>query len=58
MGKNNLSERLSCTKETKSLIMDECVKEFLKNNPKFECINITHNFILNRIAKYYLDKLN
>lgn len=51
------SERLACTKETKDLIMNDCVKEFIKNNPELDGVYVTHEMILKRIAKYYLGKI-
>ncbi len=48
------TEHLSCSPETKQLIIKNCTEEFLKENPQFEGMNITHNFILKRIAKHYL----
>jgi hypothetical protein len=48
---------LTCSKETKKLIMEECKEEFLKYNPQFDGVLITQEFILKRIALSYLDKL-
>ncbi len=50
------SERLSCSSETKLLITSNCVDEFIKENPEFKGMNITHNMILSRIANYYLNR--
>ncbi len=48
-------EQLNCSKETKELIMNDCVKAFLEENPKLRGIKVTQNLILNRIANFYLD---
>ncbi len=48
------TETLKCSKETKKIIMDDCVKAFLKDNPDFQGMKISQNFILKRIAKVYL----
>lgn len=50
-------ERLCCSKETRKLIMEDCKKEFIENNPEFKDVQITQDMILNRIARYYLDTL-
>ena len=48
---------LSVRKSVKELVMNDCVKEFLRTNPEFKGINITQNFIIERIALSYLDRL-
>ena len=50
------SERLAVSTKTKQLI-DECILEFKKNNPDFNNVNITQNFIVERICLYYLNRL-
>ena len=47
---------LACSRETKDIIMKDCIEEFIKNNPKFEGMTITQEFILRRIAKFYLEQ--
>jgi len=56
----NLNEKhytdvLKCSKETKKLILHDCVIEFLRYNPKFQGMNITQGFILKKIAEHYLE---
>ena len=51
----NYTERLSCSTETKQLIMEECKSEFLKFNPKFRGFNLSQGFMLRRIAEHYLE---
>ena len=51
---NNYSERMSCSKETKDLIMNECVKEFIFHHPEFEGSNITQGFMLRKLAEFYI----
>lgn len=36
-------------------LLNMCVKEFLDSNPEFRGMKITKNFIVRRIADYYLD---
>ena len=52
--KKGYKDRLSCSYSVKKLIMEDCVQEFLEHHPEFEGMNITHNFMLLRLAKYYL----
>lgn len=47
-------KQLNVKKETYEKIMIECVKEFKKKNPSLDEIKVTHDFIVNRIARYYL----
>lgn len=46
---------MNCSKDTKQLIEEKCVEIFLKNNPEFRKVNITHDIILERIARYYIE---
>lgn len=48
------SDNLKCSSSTKKMIMEDCIKLFLEDNPEYEGMKITQNFILKRIAKYYL----
>jgi len=52
MGK--IYKHLAVSEDTFNKVMDDCVKEFVRNNPKFDGIYITHAFIVERMAKYYL----
>ncbi len=45
---------LTCSKETKDMILNDCVKEFLGHHPEFEQMNITSGFILRRLAEFYI----
>jgi len=47
--------RLSIKEDTKLKLVNECVEDFLKHNPEFESMKITHDFILNKVIRYYLD---
>jgi len=47
-------EKLSCSKDTKNLIMSQCVDEFLRHHPELKGINVTQNMILNHIGNFYL----
>lgn len=48
------TEKLSCSKSTKELILNECIKEFLAHHPEMKGANVTHNMILRQIAEFYL----
>lgn len=52
--KKGYVERLVCSLETKKLVTTDCVNEFLEHHPDFKGMNITNNFILNKIVEYYL----
>lgn len=54
INENQYSERLTCSKSTKDLILKNCTTIFLKEHPEFKGINISQGFILRRIAEYYL----
>lgn len=44
--------------KTYNLINTECLKELIKYNPDFIGEKITQEFIIHRLALYYLDKIN
>lgn len=46
--------KICCSKEVFDKIMSECKEEFLKHHPEFKGINITQNFMLTKIAEFYL----
>jgi len=43
-------EKLSCSKETKKLIINDCVEIYISYHPNLEGSNITQNHILKQIA--------
>jgi len=47
--------RLVVSKDTHDLVTKNCVQVFKEENPKFKSMNITHEFIIRRIAEYYLE---
>ena len=48
------SERLSCSKTTKKLILNDCIKEYLVYHPELKGLRITQSFILSKIARHYV----
>lgn len=48
------SKKLSVSKSTFNLVVDDCIPAFLKDNPDFQGMKITQNFIVRRMAKMYL----
>lgn len=50
-------EKLCITKETYDLVVNDCVKEFIRNNPHLEGLKITHEIIIRRMADYYLERI-
>jgi hypothetical protein len=53
MAKNNNYVHLDVKEETKSLVLDDCKKIMLKINPALKGINLTHDYIVKRIATFY-----
>jgi len=49
------TDAMKCSKETKQLIMSDCIREFIKYNPDFDGMNITQGFILKKIALHYIE---
>lgn len=52
---NSHSEILHCSPETKRLIVEKCLKNFLEFHPEMEGMKITQNHILVIIGKFYLN---
>jgi len=46
--------KLTVKKETKELLMNDCVAVFLKHHPEFEGKNMTQEHILRWICRCYL----
>jgi len=46
--------KLAIKSDTKEMLLNECVKEFLRHNPAFEGMNITQDFILMKVITFYL----
>ena len=53
--KDRISERLVCTKYVKQLIMEACLNEFLEHHPEFRGMHLSQNFMLQKIAEFYLE---
>lgn len=51
----NTNRRLAVDEETYSLVVKDCIKIFKANNPDFKKINISHNKMVNVLAKYYIN---
>lgn len=54
VNEKHYTERLACSKSTKNLIIDDCSKLFLEAHPELRGMTITQNFILRKIAEFYL----
>lgn len=52
----NYTVKVSCSKETKHLLTDDCVKEFLDHHPEMIGKHITQGHILRQVVEYYLKK--
>jgi len=46
--------KLSCSQETKNLILDLCIKLYRQHHPELDHIPISQDKILYEIAIYYL----
>ena len=46
---------IRCRKKNKDKLMSDCKSWFLKDNPKFKGLNITQNFMLEKVIDFYLD---
>lgn len=55
MKETNYSERLCCSPEVKKRIMIKCKQEFLKHHPEMIGLNLTENFMLDKISVYYME---
>lgn len=49
------NSRLVVSKNTHDLITKNCVQVFLDHHPKFRGMRLTHEFIIKRVAEYYLE---
>jgi len=52
--KKGYTEHLTCSKETKNMIMINCKEEFLKHHPEISDIKISSGFMLKKIAEFYM----
>lgn len=52
---NKCRVKLTVSLETKSLLMHECVKEFMEHHPELKGMNMTEEFITRQIIEHYLN---
>ncbi len=50
--RNNV--HLTCSQETKDLILNECAEEFIKHHPELNGMKVSQGFILKKITEFYL----
>ena len=48
-------QNLAVSKETHDLVINECVEEFYRQHPNMRGIPISQDYIILRMARYYLD---
>jgi len=48
------TERVSCSKETKTILTKDCIKEFKRLHPTLRNMKITHGMILAEVVDYYM----
>lgn len=46
--------KFNCHNNTKELIMNDCKESFLKHHPEMKGIHLSENFILYKLAMFYL----
>ncbi len=47
-------QHMVCSPTTKSLIVENCVEEYLKHHPEMKGFTVTHEHILRQLAEFYL----
>ncbi len=47
-------EHLTCSRETKTLLMTACVDAYLKVHPEMQDVKLTHGFMLKKLVEFYL----
>lgn len=50
------SRRLVVDQETYDLVTKECKEEFLRHQTDIEGMKISQNFLVRRIARYYIER--
>ena len=50
----NYECQINCSKETKKLLTEDCIEEYLSYHPEMRGINITQGFILRKVIEHYL----
>lgn len=54
--KERLKKHLVCNQEVFELIINDCIKVYLKHHPEMLGCKISQNHILRQIAQFYLEK--
>ena len=52
---NSYEQRLSCSKETKNLLLKDCTELYLRHHPEHREIKLSQGFILKKVVKFYLE---
>lgn len=47
--------KMTVTESTKDLVMNACKEEFLKHHPEMDGMFISQDFMIIKIAKFYLE---
>lgn len=50
--------QLHVRKDSHDLVLKDCKDTFIKDNPGYARLHITHDFIVRRIALYYLHRID
>lgn len=54
MGDRNYGVHMTCSEETRDLIMQDCLNDFLTHHPEFKGMKLSQGFMLKKIAETYL----
>lgn len=50
----NYTEKISCSKETKLLLMNECIELYMKHHPEMKGKTVTQGHIERQVIEFYL----
>tara|TARA_R100001530_G_scaffold129397_1_gene99697 strand:- start:1194 stop:1409 length:216 start_codon:yes stop_codon:yes gene_type:complete len=51
---NKCRVKLTVTPETKSMLKNECIEEFMIHHPELKGMNITEEFMVRQVIEHYL----
>jgi len=52
--KHRINRHLACSQEVYTLIITNCINEYLKHHPEMLGAKISHNHILRQIGEHYI----
>lgn len=54
MTEKTYKAHITCSQEDKKLLMKDCVKLFLNENPSFEGMTLSQGFMIKKVVEFYL----